>query len=489
MFCEKCGTKNENGSKFCENCGNPMKSDNPPKKTKTKKKDSGVSKVIGKIKNLPRKTKIIMGVVLVLVVIAIIALFILLNNPVKKVEDYMESYYANYTEKNKEELVEINKIIKSHKNDKKVLNNIKDTTGKTMEKWVKNFNTEYKDVKDLDKAYEKVTGALGKIFKYYKGSKYMLEEDKYDTYIDELEDLYESKKYYLNGKSYQEKNEEYSAYYNYQKVIEADSYYRAAQNFIEGYIADELNNLKNEVESLVNETQNNQEQLESYIKQIDYLDDHKTVNNINLGATDTYKNLYNNAVSKVLEKTKAEITELEKDLDYGKIIKIIDESIEALYNVSDSSEYKELSELKETYKDKMPDKLTDKYVVDYDYGAYGSSYSKTINGKSYSSYLSFSFDGKTLARTYRLNGDYKRFKTTIVRGENWDKAFKGTIVIYGDGKELYRSSEITKSNELKPNIDLDVTGIDDLKFEFVTTSEPSDWTDFYIYLVEPYLYK
>ena len=24
MFCEKCGTKNKNGSKFCENCGTKL---------------------------------------------------------------------------------------------------------------------------------------------------------------------------------------------------------------------------------------------------------------------------------------------------------------------------------------------------------------------------------------------------------------------------------------------------------------------------------
>lgn len=485
MFCEKCGTKNDNGSKFCEKCGNPM-SDNPPKKTKTKSKEN---KKPSKFKALPKKTKIIMGIVLVIVVAALIALFILLNNPIKKVEDYLESYYANYTEKNKEELVEINKIIKSHKNDKKVLNNIKDTTSKAMEKWVTNFNTEYKDVKDLEKAYEKVTGALGKIYKYYKGSKYMLEEDKYNEYMDGLNDLYQSKKYYLSGKSYEDKNEGYSAYYNYQKVIEKDSYYRAAQNFIESYIADELNNLKSAVEALVKDVDDVEEQLESYIEQVDYLEDHKYANNVDLSTTDTYKNLYNSAVSNVLEKTKAAITELEKDLDYGKIIKLIDEAIEGLYNASDSAEYKELVELKENYKDKMPDELVDKYVVDYDYGAYSTSYNKTINGKVYSSNISFNFSGKTLSRIFRINGDYKRLKTTIVRGENWDKSFKGTIVIYGDDKELYRSAEITKSSELKPNIDIDITGVDDLKVQFITTSKSSGWTDFNIYLVEPYLYK
>ena len=50
-------------------------------------------------------------------------------------------------------------------------------------------------------------------------------------------------------------------------------------------------------------------------------------------------------------------------------------------------------------------------------------------------------------------------------------------------------SEITKTNEINAEINLDITGVDDLKIEFVTTSEPDGWTSFYIYLVEPYLYK
>ena len=98
-------------------------------------------------------------------------------------------------------------------------------------------------------------------------------------------------------------------------------------------------------------------------------------------------------------------------------------------------------------------------------------------------------DGETVSRVYRLNNEYKTLKAMIVRGPDWDSDFNGEIVIYGDDKELYRSGKITKTGELKSEINIDVTDVDDLKIEFVTESEPDGWANFYIYLVEPYLYK
>ena len=166
---------------------------------------------------------------------------------------------------------------------------------------------------------------------------------------------------------------------------------------------------------------------------------------------------------------------------------MIDTSMEALeYN---SDEYNELKELKDSYENKMPDSLVSKYLVSQSSGTNDSSYLITINDTEYDSYISFRFDGETLSRVYRLNNEYKTFRATIVRGPDWDADFKGEIVIYGDDKELYRSGEITKTNEIDLEINIDVTDVDDLKIEFVTESEPEGWSNFYIYLVEPYLYK
>lgn len=484
MFCEKCGTKNETSAKFCEKCGNKLE---PKEKNKATQKTQE-NKWLEKIKNLPKKTKIITSIVLLVVIIAIIILGILLNNPIKKVEDGLAKYYDNYVENNNQELIEIGKVLKNNKENEKVLNNIKDTTHKIVDKWVKNFNTEYKNEDNLEKSYKRVMGAIKGIYTYFNGLEYMLDYENYSTSQTELSQLYNSKYYYLKGLEYEAEENEYYAYYNYQKVIENDCYYKKAQEFITNYVKDEMDSYKNDVEAIlkIDENSTNEDILNNYLEQIKYMNNHKVMNNIDLSVTEEYQKLYKNAASKVLEYTKKIITDLEKESDYNQIVKLLKNDLQYISQENDT--YKELEDLKKQYEDKLPDSLLDKYRVSYS-KARTSRYKKTIDGKEYDSYISFSFEGENQNIVYRLNGDYKKFKTTIVRGENWDKSFTGYFVISGDGKELYKSDAITKSSDLKSSIDLDVTGVDDLKIEFVTTSKASGWDSFYIYLVEPYLYK
>ena len=298
--------------------------------------------------------------------------------------------------------------------------------------------------------------------------------------------LYSSKENYFKAEEASDDNDKYT-YYN--SVIEEDSYYKEAKEFVSNYLKDEISELESEVKSLTNFKENatTEEKLNAYIEVVEYLEDNKYKNNINLSNTEEYLTLYEDATNKVIEYTKSLAAELEKNLKTNEVMEMINKSMKALeYN---SDEYKELEELKESYEDKLPDNLTDKYLVSSTSGSYDSSYKVTINDKEYDSYVSFSFKGETVSRVYRLNNEYKTFKATIVRGPDWDSDFKGEIVIYGDDKELYRSGEITKTNEIKSEISIDVTDVDDLKIEFITESEPDGWSNFYIYLVEPYLYK
>ena len=100
------------------------------------------------------------------------------------------------------------KVLKSNKNNEKVLNSIKETTHKIMEKWVKNFNTEYKDKEELLEAYNKVSNALKDIYEFYNGLEYMLDKDLYNSYNNELKELNSSKHHYLTGKEYENKKDE-----------------------------------------------------------------------------------------------------------------------------------------------------------------------------------------------------------------------------------------------------------------------------------------
>lgn len=483
MLCSKCGTKNEEGAKFCASCGNKLEPTENKKSSKPKNKSS----LKDKIKKIPKKVKIGIGVAFLLIIITIITLTILLSNPVKKVEDYLASYYNNYKENYKnDELIKIGDILRNNKGKEDTLESISKQIEKTLNNWVKNFNKSYKDQEELKIKYTKIYNILSEIYSYFNVLEYVLTYEDYYKYCDELRSLYTSKENYFKA---QEANNDADKYSYYNLVIEDDSYYKEAKEFVSNYLKDEIEELESKIKELTNfkEDTKTEEKLNAYIEVVEYLKNNKNKDSIDLSTTEEYITLYEDATNKVVEYTKSLAEELDKNLKTNEVMEMINKSMKVLDRDSDT--YKELEELKENYEEKLPDNLTDKYLVSSTSGSNDSSYKITIHDQEYDSYISFSFKGKTVSRVYRLNNEYKTFKTTIVKGTDWDADFKGEIIIYGDGKELYRSGEITKTNEIKTEINIDVTDVDDLKIEFITKSEPDGWANFYIYLVEPYLYK
>lgn len=70
MYCEKCGTKNDDDSMFCTNCGTDLQKIDTVEIQKTVKKD------IGKFKNIKGILKI---VVVIIIIVTIISAFILIQ--------------------------------------------------------------------------------------------------------------------------------------------------------------------------------------------------------------------------------------------------------------------------------------------------------------------------------------------------------------------------------------------------------------------------
>ena len=428
MFCEKCGAKNAKGAKFCEKCGNKLEVNKS-------------NEFLEKIKNLPKNTKLAMGAVLVFIIVAIVVLSILLNNPVKKVSDYLDDYYGRYEKTNGRELVNIKDILSNNRNDEETLLKIKKTSDAKIGSWVKNFNTNYKNRDDLDKAYQKIRNLLKTIYDYYKGLDYILSDSKYQEYLNDLSDLYSSKVNYLYGVKAED---EYSKYAYFERVIKEDSFYGEAQKYIQDYVKEELDDYLDEFKKILEADEKvlNEDLLNDYIEQLKYLEDN------------------------------------------NEAYDLIDEVLEY---IKDEDKQKELEKQKEELEDKLPDNLVDKHVVSYD-NSYAAKYGVTIKDKNYQSYIQFSFNGEAATRVYRLNKDYKRLRATIVVGENWPGNFKGELIITSGDKELFKSGEITKESNFTAKIDIDITDIDDITLEFRTTDD-GDYNSYYLYIVEPYLYK
>ena len=76
MFCGECGTKNEKGARFCENCGAKLELE-VPKKTKVKSTNN--ENLGTKWKKLSKTKKVIGGVILILL-IALFAIYTIISN-------------------------------------------------------------------------------------------------------------------------------------------------------------------------------------------------------------------------------------------------------------------------------------------------------------------------------------------------------------------------------------------------------------------------
>ena len=87
MFCAECGTKNENGAQFCENCGHKLEVETVTTQTSVAPGKSFSTK----IKEMSTKNKIIAGVITI-VLVALIVVYFILNNMTKP-ETIAEKYF------------------------------------------------------------------------------------------------------------------------------------------------------------------------------------------------------------------------------------------------------------------------------------------------------------------------------------------------------------------------------------------------------------
>lgn len=91
MFCAECGTKNEPGAQFCENCGHKLE-ENDVMNSATKAPKTGKS-FSTKIKEMSKKNKIISAIVTVVIVAFIIVYFVLssITNPKNIAEKFFNA--------------------------------------------------------------------------------------------------------------------------------------------------------------------------------------------------------------------------------------------------------------------------------------------------------------------------------------------------------------------------------------------------------------
>ena len=528
MYCKNCETLNKKNQKFCTKCGKKLTKENIKeisKKEEVKLKGKAVkekvvnSKVVKegtkKFNSLPKKFKILVLAGIVLVIGLIIALFIVLNNPVKKIEKNFNEYYETG---NSSYLSEIDDVVYKYSDNGDKSEKLRNKAEDIIYDWVEIFNDDKMTSAKLDNEYEKLSSALTGIGSYFDGA-YIIDYD-YLTGVKKLaSDLYSSKMDYFNGK---DSDNEVDKYNYYSKVIEEDVFYEEAQKFINEYLKKETDKLISEVEKLKvdNETASLEDKDRSVRSILNYLNTNKIVNNIDLSTTEVYKELLDKAISDManinLEIAKSKVIVSEettsndalniyksaidylnlndwvegieiksKDIDaykeeigtkiYEVVNSIAKEYIEK-YNyeellvlLNESLNYvneeakTELNNLINDYKEKGPFDLIELGVSDASYHYGITSYKREINGVSYKNNISLGVDSGTQFVEYNLEKKYNHFKAEVVRPSTWHSSTKAKVIVYGDGKELFNSGNITRANEYKNIIDIDVTDVSVIK--------------------------
>ncbi|MFR2168662.1 MAG: NPCBM/NEW2 domain-containing protein [Coprococcus sp.] len=103
----------------------------------------------------------------------------------------------------------------------------------------------------------------------------------------------------------------------------------------------------------------------------------------------------------------------------------------------------------------------------------GTSYSSGILLSESGGYM-FS-DSESSEIEYLLGGKYDKLSGKVVLHydckDNAESSAAGKVKIYGDGELLY-SSDVVKSGVLPQNFDLNITGVNRLKIEFIWMLTP-----------------
>jgi Copper amine oxidase N-terminal domain./NPCBM/NEW2 domain. len=104
----------------------------------------------------------------------------------------------------------------------------------------------------------------------------------------------------------------------------------------------------------------------------------------------------------------------------------------------------------------------------------GNEYSIGIQ-PNFSGWGSSSSGSKSSWQSYYINGQYSNIAGKLVLGyESRNTSSVGYFCIYGDDRLLYKSSNIT-SGALPIDVNVDISGVLELKIEFVSVTEQTLW--------------
>jgi hypothetical protein len=450
-----------------------------------------------------------------------------------KIEDNLDKYYDTNDQKYLDKLQD---IILKYSSDEDTQNKISEVVNQKIENWIETANTaEYTTSEEVEKAFSQIEEKIKNL-----QSVNIIDKDTKEKYTNKIENLEESKANYLEGLSMYESEDYDKSYTYFAKVIADDKLYEQAQEYVDKCMGDTITKIEEEYKEKINvsEGATSTEIQAKYIEAFKYLINKDAKTSIDLDNSETYRNLVTESITKIVEENanviKDNITKKEYSLAKSNIIEIVG----YISEISSNKEYKEListslnslteqtisvvdamiaeysysdattlltdvktemEEIKNSttnvetlqekaseIEDKMPISLLslttrskDSSISIRNYGFTDAD--NTEYDKGITSYCNWQ---ETYNCTYNLNGSYSRLKATYgVCQASSSNDTPVYIKIYGDDKLLYTSDAI-KWDSLPKELDVNISGVQMLKIEFVSDKLNRD-----VFIGNPELYK
>lgn len=409
----------------------------------------------------------IIGIFITLTIIGLILFNTLFYDYKGRLNQYLNTYYSEGDNK----LDNINKLIERYKNNANKLENINEKIENDINYRIDEFNKSYNNVDDLTKEKEKILNKFDYFFNNISSSVSLINNKETTTNI--INKLYDSKVSYLNAIKYLSENNNNEAYNNFIKVIDKDSYYEDTTTKIDEMFNNEVKTLEDEINNiiLISDENSNNDKLNTYKKAIEHLINKKKELSFDISKSKIFNSLKSDLNNKLTETYLNIVNDLINNNKINDALNLLNDSINYLNN--NELNATKLIDKRDELNKMQPISLTNvKSTID------GLSIKEEmaisdINNDAYPKSITF-YKNNNSSITYELNKEYKYLSgvINICKDVNQKKKNYGRIVIYGDNKKLYDSSDLStkfKKKELK----LNVADINNLKIEYTISSSKS----------------
>ena len=408
----------------------------------------------------------IAGIVISLTIIILILFNTIFYNYKGKLHNYLDTYYSQ----SNNDISNINKIIDRYKNNTNKSNSVSEILESDINHRIEKFNTEYENIDELNNNKDKLIDKFDYFFDNLSSISLI---DNKDTVTSKINKLYESKKSYLTAISYINENNYNEAYNNFINVIEDDSYYEITTTKIDEMFNKEIYSLEEEIKSILKFDKNisREDKLDKYKKALQYIANKKKNIAFDISKSKSFNSIKEDIENNLSDIYLSMVEEYENNNKYNQAMELLTESINLLND--NGLDATKLIEKKDELNKMQPISLTSIKSKKE-----GSSIKEELaisdkNNDAYAKSITFYKNNKS-GITYELNKEYKYLTGTlnICKDVSQKKKNYGKIIIYGDNKKIYTSSDFNTQFK-KKNIKIKLDDINTLKIEYTISNTRS----------------